>query len=167
MLLVLNFLQLINIIFFLFFNTLRASVLKLLPIITSKKVLFNSKANFFVIVELTATTPPNALTGSQEIAYLKALIIFFSIETPQGLVFFMIATPSFFLKVFIMERAEKIQIQLVPVTKALKKHCGVAGLKAALEMIDQCGGEVRLPLLSLLDSEKAELRYILEQTGLL
>ena len=66
-----------------------------------------------------------------------------------------------------MERAEKIQIQLVPVTKALKKHCGVAGLKAALEMIDQCGGEVRLPLLSLLDSEKAELRYILEQTALL
>jgi 4-hydroxy-2-oxoglutarate aldolase len=66
-----------------------------------------------------------------------------------------------------MERAEQIQICLVPVTKALKKHCGIAGLKAALEMIDQCGGEVRSPLLPLLDSEKIELRSILEKTGLL
>ena len=66
-----------------------------------------------------------------------------------------------------MERAEKLQIHLVPITKVLKKHCGIAGLKAALEMIDKCGGEVRSPLLSLIDSEKDELRYILEQTGLL
>ena len=66
-----------------------------------------------------------------------------------------------------MERAEQIQICLVPVTKALKKHCGIAGLKAALEMIDKCGGEVRSPLLPLLDSEKVELRSILEKTGLL
>ncbi len=66
-----------------------------------------------------------------------------------------------------IERAEKLQIHLVPITKVLKKHCGIAGLKAALEMIDKCGGEVRSPLLSLIDSEKDELRYILEQTGLL
>jgi len=66
-----------------------------------------------------------------------------------------------------MERAKKIQICLVPVTKALKKHCGIAGLKAALEMIDKCGGEVRSPLLPLLDHEKVELRSILKKTGLL
>ena len=66
-----------------------------------------------------------------------------------------------------MERAKKIQICLVPVTKALKKHCGIAGLKAALEMIDKCGGEVRSPLLPLRDYEKVELRSILTKTGLL
>ncbi len=66
-----------------------------------------------------------------------------------------------------MERAKNIQISLVPVTKALKKHCGIAGLKAALEMIDKCGGEVRSPLLPLLDYEKVELQSILKKTGLL
>ena len=66
-----------------------------------------------------------------------------------------------------MERAEEIQRHLIPATKALKKHCGVAGLKAALEMIDNCGGEVRSPLLPLLDSEKMELRLVLKKTGLL
>ena len=39
--------------------------------ITSKKILFNSKANFFDIMEFIATTPPNALTGSHAKAFLK------------------------------------------------------------------------------------------------
>jgi len=42
--------------------------------ITSKKILFNSRANFLDIVELIATTPPKALTGSQISAFLKDLI---------------------------------------------------------------------------------------------
>ena len=66
-----------------------------------------------------------------------------------------------------IERAEEIQRHLVPATKALKKYCGVAGLKAALEMVDNCGGEVRSPLLPLLDYEKMELRSVLKKTGLL
>ena len=45
-----------------------------LDIITSKKFLFISKANFFVIMELIATTPPNELIGSHASAFLKELI---------------------------------------------------------------------------------------------
>jgi len=67
-------LQLINLIFFLFFKILKASFLKPLDIITSKKILFSSKANFFVIIELIATTPPNALIGSHTSAFLKDFI---------------------------------------------------------------------------------------------
>ena len=92
--------------FFLFFKILNASFLKPLAIITSKKILFNSIANFFVIIELIATTPPNALIGSQARAFSKDLICFFSPEIPQGLACFIITAPSPFLKVFRTERAE-------------------------------------------------------------
>ena len=51
-----------------------ASFLKDRATIISKKILFNSIANFFVIIELIATTPPNALIGSQARALLKDLI---------------------------------------------------------------------------------------------
>ena len=70
----LNLLQLINLIFFLFFKILRAFLSKPLDIIISKKFLFNAKANFFLIIELIATTPPKALIGSHLTAFLKDLI---------------------------------------------------------------------------------------------
>ena len=66
--------------------------------ITSKKVLFNAKANFFLIIALIATTPPNALIGSHVIEFSKDLISFFSIETPQGLACLIIAVTEFSLK---------------------------------------------------------------------
>ena len=65
-----NFLQLINRTFFLFFKIFKVFLSKPLDRIISKKVLFNSRANFFLITELTATTPPNALIGSQPSAFL-------------------------------------------------------------------------------------------------
>ena len=74
--------------------------------INSKKFLFNSKANFFVIIELTATTPPNALTGSQDKAFLKDTIWFFSSETPVGFVCFIITVPFSFLRVCNIKSAE-------------------------------------------------------------
>ena len=57
--------------FFLFFKIFKASFLKPLDKIISKKILFNSIAIFFVTTELTATTPPNALIGSHYKAYLN------------------------------------------------------------------------------------------------
>jgi len=68
--------------------------------------LFISKANFFVIIELIATTPPNELIGSHASAFLKDFIWFFSTETPQGLACFIITVPSFFLKEFKIVKAE-------------------------------------------------------------
>ena len=57
----LNLLHSINLIFFLFFKIFKASFLKPLDKITSKKNLFNSKANFLEIIELMATIPPKHL----------------------------------------------------------------------------------------------------------
>ena len=74
MFLLLYLLHLINLTFFLFFNTFKASFLNPLDIIISKKILFNSKANFFDMIELIPTTPPKALTGSQFTAFLKEVI---------------------------------------------------------------------------------------------
>ena len=53
-------------------------------------------ANFFEITELIATTPPNALIGSQFNAFLKDLSWFTSEETPVGFVCLIITTPLFF-----------------------------------------------------------------------
>ena len=102
----LNLLQSINIIFFLFFKIFKEFFLNPLDIITSKKVLFNSIANFFEIIEFIAITPPKALTGSHIKAFLNDRRWFFSVETPHGFVCLIIAVPSFFLKELIIDSAE-------------------------------------------------------------
>ena len=73
MLFKLYLLQSTDLTFFLFFKIFKASFLNPLDIITSKKTLFSLIANFFEIVELIATTPPKALTGSHISAFLKDL----------------------------------------------------------------------------------------------
>ena len=52
----------------------KAFFLKPLDAIISKKILLSSLANFLVIKEFIATTPPKALTGSHASAFLKDLI---------------------------------------------------------------------------------------------
>ena len=69
-----NFLHSIIIIFLFFFKIFKASFLYPLDTTISKKVLFNSKANFLETIEFIATTPPNALTGSHLRALLKESI---------------------------------------------------------------------------------------------
>ena len=65
------------------------------------------------------------------------------------------------------ERAAEIQGRLTAPNKAVTAKFGVAGLKAALDMLGDYGGRVRSPLLPLQDSEWNELRAILETGGLL
>jgi 4-hydroxy-2-oxoglutarate aldolase len=65
------------------------------------------------------------------------------------------------------ERAAEIQGRLIAPNKAVTAKFGVAGLKAALDMLGDYGGRVRSPLLPLQDSEWNELRAILETGGLL
>ena len=74
----LNLPQSINLRFFLFCKILKASFLKPLDIIISKKTLFSSNANFLEIIELIATTPPNALIGSHFREFLNEINWFFS-----------------------------------------------------------------------------------------
>jgi 4-hydroxy-2-oxoglutarate aldolase len=67
------------------------------------------------------------------------------------------------------KHAEALEIQkrMLPVNKAVTARFGVAGLKAAMDLLGYFGGEPRLPLSPLGETEKEELRKILVNAGLL
>jgi 4-hydroxy-2-oxoglutarate aldolase len=59
------------------------------------------------------------------------------------------------------EEAAALQRQMVPVNTAVTARFGVAGLKAALDMLGYLGGPVRSPLLDLAAGERQTLRQVL------
>jgi 4-hydroxy-2-oxoglutarate aldolase len=65
------------------------------------------------------------------------------------------------------KEAVELQKKMLPVNKAITAKYGVAGLKAALDMLGYFGGEPRSPLCLLNDSDKNILRQILEEAKLL
>jgi 4-hydroxy-2-oxoglutarate aldolase len=65
------------------------------------------------------------------------------------------------------ERAAELQRRMIPVNAAVTARFGIAGLKAALDMLGYYGGPVRGPLLDLGDAERQTLREILEEGGVL
>jgi 4-hydroxy-2-oxoglutarate aldolase len=60
-----------------------------------------------------------------------------------------------------------LQKRILPVNKAITAKYGVAGLKAAMDMLGYFGGEPRSPLSKLNDAEKEQLKQILVNSGLL
>ena len=60
-----------------------------------------------------------------------------------------------------------LQRQMVPVNTAITATYGIAGLKAALDMLGYYGGPVRSPLLDLSDSERQAVREVLVEGGVL
>ena len=65
------------------------------------------------------------------------------------------------------DEAADLQRRMVPVNAAVTARFGIAGLKAALDMLAYYGGRVRSPLLDLTESERETLRDILTEGGLL
>ena len=65
------------------------------------------------------------------------------------------------------DRAADLQRRMIPVNAAITSRFGVAGLKAALDVLGYYGGPVRLPLLDLDREECQVLRQILAEGGLL
>ena len=63
--------------------------------------------------------------------------------------------------------ALKLQQRMLPVNKAITAKYGVAGLKAALDMLGYFGGEPRSPLSPLQEDDKENLKSILVTSGLL
>ncbi|HWJ02800.1 MAG TPA: dihydrodipicolinate synthase family protein, partial [Verrucomicrobiae bacterium] len=63
--------------------------------------------------------------------------------------------------------ALELQNQLVESNAAVTAKYGIAGLKAAMDMIGLFGGEPRLPMLPIGEAEKADLKKILTNTGFL
>ncbi|MDP2036206.1 MAG: dihydrodipicolinate synthase family protein [Ignavibacteria bacterium] len=63
--------------------------------------------------------------------------------------------------------ALKLQQRMLPVNKAITAKYGVAGLKAALDMLGYFGGEPRSPLSPLQEDDKEKVKSILVTAGLL
>lgn len=66
-----------------------------------------------------------------------------------------------------VEAARQAQLPLIEVNTAVTARYGIAGLKAAMDMVGYYGGPVRAPLLPLPDEDRARLRTILARAGLL
>ncbi len=65
------------------------------------------------------------------------------------------------------EKARETQQKILGLNRALTATYGVPGLKAAMDMLGYFGGEPRLPLLAASSQEKATIRELLAQAGLL
>lgn len=67
------------------------------------------------------------------------------------------------------ERAEAAELQrkMIPVNHAVTGRFGIAGLKAAMDMLGYYGGPVRSPLLGLTEDERHTLRAILQEGGII
>jgi 4-hydroxy-2-oxoglutarate aldolase len=64
------------------------------------------------------------------------------------------------------EKALEIQNKMIPVNKAVTSKYGVAGLKAAMDLLGFYGGHPRLPLEPLSEAQMIELKLILKQASM-
>ena len=64
-------------------------------------------------------------------------------------------------------RARRLQLDMIPVNRAVTATYGIAGLKAALDMLGYYGGPPREPLLPLGGPDRDALKAILQKAGLL
>jgi 4-hydroxy-2-oxoglutarate aldolase len=66
-----------------------------------------------------------------------------------------------------LKEARKLQAKLIPVNKAVTGKYGVAGLKAAMDVLGYFGGDPRAPLNKLNNNELEDLKTILSEAELL
>jgi len=66
-----------------------------------------------------------------------------------------------------IQEARELQLKILPINAAVTTRWGVAGLKAALDMVGYYGGPPRRPILPLGEKARAELRAMLEKLGVL
>lgn len=66
-----------------------------------------------------------------------------------------------------IEDAKRLQLELIPLNKALTQTLGVPGCKYALDLLGYSGGLPRLPLLPLDENGEKEIENILTNIGLL
>jgi 4-hydroxy-2-oxoglutarate aldolase len=66
-----------------------------------------------------------------------------------------------------LQEAAKLQRRMIPVNAAVTARFGVAGLKAALDLLGYYGGPVRPPLLDLDEGGQQTLKAILEEGSIL
>jgi 4-hydroxy-2-oxoglutarate aldolase len=64
------------------------------------------------------------------------------------------------------DEARRLQLELIPLNKALVEVYGIAGLKHALDLRGYYGGPARLPLLPIEDKGRAEIAALLKEARL-
>lgn len=64
------------------------------------------------------------------------------------------------------DEARALALRLMPLNAAVTAKYGVAGLKAAMDLVGLFGGEPRLPLLKAGDAMRQEIRGILDEAGI-
>ncbi|HSW54585.1 MAG TPA: dihydrodipicolinate synthase family protein [Ignavibacteriaceae bacterium] len=65
------------------------------------------------------------------------------------------------------DEALEIQNRMIPVNRAVTSKFGVAGLKAAMDLLGYYGGQPRLPLEPLSEAQSIELKIILKHASLI
>lgn len=82
-------------------------------------------------------------------------------------------SPSYSLKILRLfkagqlDKAAKLQRRMIPVNAAITARFGIAGLKAALDILGYYGGPVRSPLMQVTEGERQVLRDVLVEGGIL
>ncbi|HOV38972.1 MAG TPA: dihydrodipicolinate synthase family protein, partial [Spirochaetales bacterium] len=66
-----------------------------------------------------------------------------------------------------MDEAEKLSARLVRLNEKITGKYGVAGVKAAMDLLGYYGMEPRIPLLPLTEAEREELQTVLRDEGFL
>ena len=66
-----------------------------------------------------------------------------------------------------LHQAAELQRRMIPVNSAVTAGFGIAGLKAALDLLGYYGGPVRPPLANLTEAERHALRAVLVEGGIL
>jgi 4-hydroxy-2-oxoglutarate aldolase len=130
----------------------------------------DSSGNVAQLGELIAAAPAEfkILVGTAGALY-PAL----TLGCPGGIVALANVAPTQCVRVYDLvesgqlAEARRLHLQLLPVNRAVTARYGVAGLKAAMDMLGDFGGEPRQPLLPLTSDEKGVLRGILRRAELL
>jgi 4-hydroxy-2-oxoglutarate aldolase len=132
----------------------------------------DSSGNIAQVGEMIATTPPppdfHVLAGSAG-HLLPAL----ALGASGGILALANIAPQECCKIFNDFRsgrhaeARELQLKLLAANKAVTAQFGVAGLKAALDMVGYFGGDPRPPLVPLGEDKKNELREILKRASLI
>ncbi len=65
------------------------------------------------------------------------------------------------------EEARQLQLRMIAPNSAVTARYGVAGLKAAMEMVGMAGGKPRSPLQPLSEEQRATLKKILQEAGII
>jgi 4-hydroxy-2-oxoglutarate aldolase len=116
----------------------------------------NANPDFKLIVGTASVLFPGILSGA-----IGGILALANIAPDQCIQIYSLIRESNF------EKALEIQNRMIPVNKAVTSKFGVAGLKAAMDLVGYFGGYPRLPLEPLNEAQLIELKLILKQAALI